>query len=307
MELHGAASADDLARREVQHGQLAQRLLDLAREGRLVVDALGPPAAVLVGGLHDVVDHDARYGDVLGVQAARLRQVLDLHDDDAAGVLGGRGDGQPLVHDALVLEGDVALLVGGGAAQDGDVEREASVEQVLLAVELDELAGVLGGLGVHAPALDARVDEGVQADLGDQAGATRRDLAPQVDNDALGQAVAFDLAGLNLLVERERRADVRRRPVGDKARAGLTQHGDAARLPVAHGAALLQGEVARVPRLAVAVADRAADLLRPARKPHPRDADDGPVGDELCRLLRRNELCYRSFPPGRFFLFGKCL
>ena len=206
-----------------------------------------------------------------------------------------------------MLEGDVALLVGGGAAQDGDVEREALVEQILLAVELDELAGVLGGLGVHTPALDARVDESTQTDLGDQTGAARRDLAPQVDDDALGKAVALDLASLNLLVERERRADVRRRPVGDETRTGLAQHGDATRLPVTHGAALLQGEVAWVARLAVAVADRPTDLLRPSRKAHARDADGGPIGDELGGFLRRNELCHRSFPPGRFFLFGKCL
>ena len=55
-----------------------------------------------------------------------------------------------------------------------DVDLGGLVEQPLLAVDLDQLDEVFGGHVVDLAAAVARVDEGVQADLGEQARAGRR-------------------------------------------------------------------------------------------------------------------------------------
>ena len=66
------------------------------------------------------------------------RDPLDLHDHHAARVLDRHRHGEIVEVERLALRGDVAVRVGRGAAQEGDVEREAAVEQPLLAVDLHE-------------------------------------------------------------------------------------------------------------------------------------------------------------------------
>ena len=321
LELHGAAAADDLPVAEGQLGQGVHGLADLAGEGGLEVDALGLPAGHGIGGLDHVVHQDAGDLHVVGVHGAGLGDVLHLDDDDAAAVLGGHGHGQALVEHALVLEGDVAVLVGGGAAEEGHMEGEALVEEVLLPLELHQLHQILGGGGIHLAALDPGIHKGAQAHLRQQAGPSGGDLPPEVDDHALGQAVALDLVLPDQLVEGEGGADVGARPAGDETFAGLTEPGDApaavlrvralgaavlvpagelvAVAPVAHGAALLQVQVPGMARLLEAVPDGTGHLLGPAGKPHAGQAHRCPVGDQFCCFLRGNELCHTSYLPVR--------
>ena len=56
--------------------------------------------------------------------------------------------------------------------------------------DLDQV--VLGGL-VHAAAFDARIDEGAEADMGEQAGPPGADLAEQLHRDAAGKHIGLDL------------------------------------------------------------------------------------------------------------------
>ena len=196
-----------------------------------------------------------------------------------------------------MVERDVAVFVGNGAAQQCDIEGEALVEQVVLAVELDELGCIVGGLLVHAAAFETGVDERAQADLGEQTGATCRNLTPEVDDDALRQAMALDLALLDLLAQSERGTDMRRRPARHQTGPRLAKHRDAAGLPVAHGAALFQVDVAGVPRFLETIAHRAGDFFCPSGKPHAGDANRRAIGNEFCRTLSCNKLGHIRHPP----------
>ena len=79
--------------------------------------------------------------------------------------------GQIVQRQRLALHRDVAGGIGGGAADQGDVDRERLVEQPLLAVDLDQPDEILGGACVDLAAALARIDEGAQSDLGERAGA----------------------------------------------------------------------------------------------------------------------------------------
>ena len=61
-----------------------------------------------------------------------------------AAVAGGHGHRQHLALDGLALHRQVAILVGGRPADDGDVDREGVVEQPLAAAQGDHLDEVLG-------------------------------------------------------------------------------------------------------------------------------------------------------------------
>ena len=63
----------------------------------------------------------------------------------------------------LLLHRDVAVLVGGRAAQERDVDRERLEEQPFLAGEGHDLDEVGGVRGLCRPPPLARIDEGVQA------------------------------------------------------------------------------------------------------------------------------------------------
>ena len=229
--------------------------------------------------------------------------------------MGRGGDRQALIDDGLVHEGDVAVLVGNGAAQQRHVQREGLVVQILFAVEVHQLGHV--GLGdlVHAAALHAGVNEGAEAHLAQQAGASGADLAPEGDGDALGQAPALQLVVGRLVAQREGAADVGAVPLGNQARAGFAQTAQAAgadfghvqrglalgeipavigvaHAPVAHGAALMQLQAAGMAGGLELVADGADDLLREAGQAHAGDADAVAVLDQLGRLSGGNKLCH---------------
>ena len=97
-----------------------------------------------------------------GLSAAALGDALDLRDDQAAAVV--HRDRQPVERERLALHRDVAVRVGGGAADDGDMDRERLVEQEVLAADAQQRAQVLGGALVELAAAVARIDERAEAD-----------------------------------------------------------------------------------------------------------------------------------------------
>ena len=96
-------------------------------------------------------------------QAAARRELADLGDDDAAAVPGGHRHRQHLALDGLALHRQVAVLVGGRAADDRDVDREGVEQQPFAAAQRDDLDEVLGRPGVLLAAGLARVDVRAQA------------------------------------------------------------------------------------------------------------------------------------------------
>jgi hypothetical protein len=191
-----------------------------------------------------------------------------------------------------MLKGDVAVFVGGGAAEKGDVKLEALVEKVLFTLEIDYLDEIVRRGLVHFAALNARVYESTEADLGEKAGTARGDLAPKVYDNALGQAVALELVFKSKVAESKGAADVSAAPSGDEAGACFAEMSGSAGLPVAHGAALLEVKVTGMTGLLESVADSNADFLGPACKTHSADADSGMIGDKSSGFLSGNKFSH---------------
>ena len=154
----------------------AMTLRDVERQRRLGRDrpaqapgvvrrVAGDVGLPLVGIDVDVVDQRARHLDVAHRQAAARGELADLGDDDPAAVPGGHRHRQHLALDGLALHRQVAVLVGGRAADDGDVDRERVEQQPLAAAERDDLDEVLGRPRVLLAAGLARVHVRAEADL----------------------------------------------------------------------------------------------------------------------------------------------
>ena len=99
---------------------------------------------------HDVNEHA---GDLyrLGRQGLPASDALDLDDHQSTATPGGLGHRQHFAIDGLMLHGDVAVLVGGRTAQQGDVDLERLVEQPLAPGQLHNFDEVLGRLALCRP------------------------------------------------------------------------------------------------------------------------------------------------------------
>src|SRR5260221_3172615 len=204
-ELEQGAPGDDLAHVERQRWLWPNRPAE--RPGvvrRVPGDICLPLVRVDV----DVVDERPRDLHVSHPQAAARRQLADLSDDDSAAVPGGHGHRQHLRLDRLALHRQVAVLVGGRAANDGEIHREGVEQEPLPAAEGDDLDEVLGRPGVLLAARLARIDVRSKADPRDEAGAPRGDLAHELRQHALGERIRFDLVRLDERPEARLVADV---------------------------------------------------------------------------------------------------
>ena len=104
-------------------------------------------------GHHHAIDEHPGNMHLARIERAVARDALDLHDDQAVGVLRRHRHGEIVERQRLALHGDVAVRVGGGAAQERDVDRKGLVEQPLLAVDLHHPHEVLGGAVVDLATL----------------------------------------------------------------------------------------------------------------------------------------------------------
>jgi hypothetical protein len=146
-------------------------------------------------GDHHAVDQNAGDLHLTRVQRAALGNTLDLHDDDAARVPGGHGNGLRFQRQRLTFHGDVAIRVGSGAANDADVDRKALVKQVFLAVDLHQADDVDGRLLVQLAAAKTRVNKSAESDTGDRSRLACRDVAEHVCDHTLWQVVGLDTIG----------------------------------------------------------------------------------------------------------------
>ena len=142
-------------------------------------------------------DDDGVYQDAgdlhkTGIQRAELNHIFNLHDDLTAGVLGGLGDGQSVQGNALMLHGAVAVLVGICSTDNSHIDGECVVEQLILTTDIDHFHDI-AGFGCHLidlAALQAGVNIGLQAHVGDNAGLAGCDVTVQLADNALRQVVS---------------------------------------------------------------------------------------------------------------------
>ena len=257
-----------------------------------------------VGADDDLVDEDARDGNVLGIDGAGLGDLANLGDDLAAVALGGKNRVEDLELHGLVGGGEVTHLIADGAADEAHVNRHLVVEHVLLAMDGDDLGDVGQGLGavVHLAALDARVDEGAQANLAHLAGEATGHRAVELRNLALGQAVCLDLVVGDHVHPARLEAPVGADDSGDEA---LVREVLDAALTVGLAAGVQQREVAGVAGGKEALLDCLEVGLRGRDERHADGADGLPVLDAFRDLLRGDEVCLegltchaRGFLPG---------
>ena len=296
-ELHRRAPRDhllDAERLGLQGGEIDARL---ARERRIVA-GLGRLHLIRID--HDDVDQRAGHVDLAGRDRARRLEAPDLRDHEAAGVARRERQIERAERRRLLGHRDVAAGIGGGAADDRHVRRDRPNVQPLLAVELDDADDVLAGRAVHPAAAPARVDEGVEADLGQHPCPARGRVAQEIENQPARQVVGLD----RVLQDQppDRRHGQRRRAAriaaGDhpleQARPGqMIDPGD----PV-HVAAADRVQRGQIPRPAVpreALPERAQHAIRRVEAARAADRHDRPVRNQARRIVRTH--CLRQRQP----------
>ena len=104
----------------------------------------------------------------------------------------GHGDGRGFECQRFLFHGDVAVGIGGGAADDADVDRKGLVEEIFLAIDFHQANDIARSLLVQLATAEARIDEGAQPDAGQSARLASGDVAKQMGDDSLRQVVGLD-------------------------------------------------------------------------------------------------------------------
>ena len=298
---HADAEVDDIAR--VQLHRRAPRddqpLIERHRRGVVEARAVAAGEAgveLRAGRLpmvlrlrdHEIVDQHARHAHRLGMHGAGPGDVFDLGDDDAAAVARGLGQRQAFQQRAFVLDHEVAVLVRRRAADDRHVDLEGRVEHPLLALERHHLDDVLGGLPVQLAALQTRIDEGAETGLGQQTRTMRRDVAPELRDHALRQAIALAVGVGDHLGQRRGEAGVAADPA--REHPAMREMPGAAVLPVADAGGMNQRQPGRMARAEKPLFYRDGKFLGPPGERDRAGADDGAVLDHARRITCRDQL-----------------
>ena len=241
---HADAEIDDAVRPQLERGAARDDLAHAHRERLDVTDRHPQFAGVggVVGGReglrvvcarrdHDAVHQHAGNLHLARIQGAPVGDPFDLHDDQPAAVACGHRDRQAFQRERFALHRDVAVGIGGGAADDRDVDRQRFVEQVFTPVERHQRHQVFDSALVELAATMARVDERAQADTRQVAGFAGGDIAVKMGDHTLRQVVGVDLAGHCKLLQPRHQSPVAADRTPDQA--GVRQVIQAACLAIA--------------------------------------------------------------------------
>ena len=166
----------------------------------------------------DAIDERARDLHLPRVERPQLGDALDLHDHQPAGVVRRHRQRQRFDRQRLALHGDVAVRVGGGAANDADIDRDRLVEEILLAADRHQFDHILGRSLVQLAAAEARIGESAEADAREVPRLAGGDVAVEVGDRPKRQVVALDLVADNELLDRRDEIEMRTDHALDEAR-----------------------------------------------------------------------------------------
>ena len=216
--------------------------------------------------------------------------MLDLGDHLAAETLGREHRIEDLELHGLLGGGEIAHLVANGPADEHGVDRHRAVEHVLLAVDLDDLRDVLelAGALVHLSALDARVDEGAEADLAHLAREAAGHRTIELGDLALREAVGLDLVVGDHVHPARLEAPMRADDTLDQA---LVREMLNAALTVGLTAGMQQGDVAGMSGLQETTLDCLEIGLGCGDEGHGDGRDGRAVLDRCRSLLGRHKVC----------------
>ena len=244
----------------------------------------------------DAIDEDPGNLHLPRVERSALGDAFDLRDDDAAGVARGHRDREALERQRLALHRDVAVGIGGGAADHADVDRERAVEEVFLVAERHQRDQIFGGGGVDLAAAEARIDERAQPHAREVSRLARGNVAEQMRDHALRQVVGLDLVAYGERLQLGHEAPVSADHALHEAR--VTQVVEPALLAVALAGRVDERQVARTAhavrivlrRLDEAVLERDRDVLGEADADEARRGDRVAVPDQRDGLARGHDL-----------------
>ena len=152
------------------------------------------------------------------------------------------------------------------------------VEEPLAPTQRHHLDQVLGRARVLLAARVARVDEGVEPDVGDESGPPAGDLAAQQRQNSLREGIRLDLVGLDEGAERGFISDVRADRPPHQARQ--SELGETPLAKVADAYDANRREVPRMALLAVDVGQRVDEQLgHGVAGPGPANDQGGAIGD----------------------------
>ena len=201
-----------------------------------------------------------------------------------------------------MLPRDVAAVVGGGAANDGDIGHDRREIQPRVAVELGAADDrVSGGCVVHGAALKLRIDEGAEPDLGEHARPLGCGVAGHVEKNPARHVVCRNFVIHDEAPNGRHRQGGRagRKGPGDHAgeKAGLCEMVDPLDpVHVARGDGVQRRQSARAAGALEPLADGAKHAIGAAESAGGADRDDGVVGDQRRGFVRRDEAGHDFMP-----------
>jgi hypothetical protein len=107
----------------------------------------------------NTVNKNPWYLDLPRVERAAVSYSLDLCDNQAARVARGHRDCQHFECKRRLFHRNVAIGVGGGAANDADVDREGAIEKKFFAANLKNADEIVFCAFIDLAAAVARVNE----------------------------------------------------------------------------------------------------------------------------------------------------
>src|SRR6478672_3985692 len=199
-QLHRGAARDDLALAHRHRLERGHRHAHLGGERRAVCSPVRLHVALGIRHHDDAIDDRARDLHLPRVERPRLGDALDLRDHQPARVVRRQRERQRFDRQRLALHGDVAVRVGGGAANDADIDRDRLVEQIFLAPDRHQFDQILGRFLVELAAAEARIGEGAKAYAGEVPRFAGGDVSVEVGERPQWQVVAFNLVTDNELL-----------------------------------------------------------------------------------------------------------
>ena len=139
----------------------------------------------------DTIDKNAGYLDLSRVERAAFSYSLDLRDNEAARVAHGHGNRQHFECKRLLFHGNVAVGIGGGAANDADIDWQGAIEKEFLAIDLKKTDEIVFGAFVDLAAAVARINERSESDAREMPRTLRGDVAEQMRNHTLRKVIGL--------------------------------------------------------------------------------------------------------------------
>ena len=268
-------------------------MLVLSLEGLHVIFAIGD---------HDTVDEITGNHHFFGRQRSSGSDALHLGNDQTAGVLRRHGDRQHVESQRLTFHGDIALRIGRGTADQGNVNRDGVIKQPFFTKQFFHFHQFFSGDRVDCAAALARINKGAQAHFRKHARLARRDVTIELRDTAQWKVVGFDV------LSHGHRAELwNKRPVtanGALHQALMRQPVKSLFFSIARSGSKDEGDIAGSRTLQKTVFQAAQQAVRGTDANKSGHAYHVAIVDQRDRIFKRGDFInHFSFPNGDLF-FG---